>query len=220
MLCFAWAFVSLLSDGGTEPDAAINFIAMHLDEARAFYKENFFLAVLGFTAAVFAAAVIGLPPPGLVTMAGAAVFGFLPAACISLPTTILGALIPFSLSRSVLGPLIEKKFPVQLSMIQKGLNEDGAWYLFSLRLVPLVPFPIVNLVMGITNMPAKLFAGVSFFGRIPLTLLYSHAGIQLGSIKSTSDIFTPQVIGSLLAVAVLPHIARTLLNLRKSSPAV
>jgi uncharacterized membrane protein YdjX (TVP38/TMEM64 family) len=129
-------------------------------------------------------------------------------------------MFPFYLSRSVIGPLIKKKFPTQLAAIQKGLDEDGAWYLFSLRLVPLVPFPIVNLVMGLTIMQAKIFAGVSFAGRIPLTLLYSHAGMQLGSIRSTADIFTPQVIGSLLAVAVLPHIARALLNLRKRRLAV
>lgn len=220
LLCFFWAFTALKSSGASEPDAAIKFMVAHLDQARAYYDSNPILAMLGFTAVLFASAVIGLPPPGIVTMAGAALFGFLPTALISLPTTILGAMFPFTLSRSVFGPLIKKKFPTQLTTMQKGLDKDGAWYLFSLRLVPLVPFPIVNLVMGITNMPAKVFAGVSFAGRIPLTLLYSHAGMKLGTIKSTADIFTPQVIGSLLAVALLPHIARALLNLRKSSPTI
>lgn len=220
LLCFFWAFTAHKSSGASEPDAAIKFMVEHLGQARAYYDSNPTLVMLSFAVVLFASAVVGLPPPGIVTMAGAALFGFLPAALISLPITILGAMFPFALSRSILGPLIKKKFPTQLTIMQNGLGKDGAWYLFSLRLVPLVPFPIVNLVMGITNMPARVFAGVSFAGRIPLTLLYSHAGMQLGTIKSTADIFTPQVIGSLLAVAVLPHIARALLNLRKSSPAV
>ena len=220
LLCCGWAIIALNTGDKAEPDAALKFVGENIDRVRAFYESNPVLAMLGFTAFLFLSAVIGLPPPGIVTMAGAALFGFLPAALLSLPTTILGAMFPFFLSRSVLGPLIKKKFPTQLAMMQKGLDEDGAWYLFSLRLVPLVPFPIVNLVMGLTMMPAKIFAGVSFAGRIPLNLLYSHAGMQLGSIKATTDIFTPQVIGSLLAVAVLPHIARALLNLRKSSLAV
>ncbi len=220
LLCVAWAIIALNANGKPEPDAALTFVVDNLDRVRAFYETNPVLAILGFATVIFASSVIGLPPPGILTMAGAALFGFLPAALISLPTTIIGAMFPFYLSRSVIGPLIEKKFPAQLATMQKGLDKDGVWYLFSLRLVPLVPFPIVNLVMGLTVMPAKIFAGVSFAGRIPLTILYSHAGMQFGSIRSTADIFTPQVIGSLLAVALLPHLARMLLNLRKTRLAV
>ena len=201
---------------GTEPDTAMNFILSNLEQTRSFTASNPVLATLGFTAILFASAVIGLPPPGIVTMAGAAVLGFVPAILASLPTTIIGAMFPFALSRYAFGPFVKKRFSAQLALMQRGLGEDGAWYLFSLRLVPLVPFPIVNLVMGLTNMPAKVFAGVSFAGRIPLTLLYSHAGMQIGAIRSSTDIFTPQVIGSLLAVAVLPHLAKTLLSLRRS----
>jgi uncharacterized membrane protein YdjX (TVP38/TMEM64 family) len=220
LLCFAWAIIAINADKSSEPDKGLAFVIDNLARVQTFCEARPALAMLGFAAVIFGSGVIGLPPPGVITMAGAALFGFLPAALISLPTTIFGAMFPFYLSRSVIGPLIKKKFPTQLAAMQKGLDEDGAWYLFSLRLVPLVPFPIVNLVMGLTIMPAKIFAGVSFAGRIPLTLLYSQAGMQLGSIRSTADIFTPQVIGSLLAVAVLPHIARALLNLRKRRLAV
>jgi len=214
IFCFAWAFIAFNADEATEPDSAIQFIADNLDRVRTYYEASPFFTILGYCAVIFASAVVGLPPPGLVTITGAALFGFLPAVVISLPMTILGALIPFSLSRTILGPLIKKKFPTQLTTVQNGLSTDGAWYLFSLRLVPLVPFPLVNLLMGLTVMEAKVFAAVSFVGRIPLTLLYCHAGLQLGSIKTTSDIFTPQVLTSLLAVAVFPHIARMLLKLR------
>jgi len=215
LLCVVWAYIAYNSETTSEPDTAINLIVENIELARTHYETSPFLVMLGYATLLFVSAVLGLPPPGLVTIAGAALFGFLPTLLISLPITIMGALVPFSLSRSVLGPLIRQKFPTQLEMMQKGLNEDGAWYLFSLRLVPLVPFPIVNLVMGLTVMPARIFAVVSFAGRIPLTILYCHAGLQLGAIKSTADIFTPNVIVSLLALAIVPHLARALLKLRK-----
>jgi len=166
------------------------------------------LIFFGFALAVFLSAVLGLPPPGLLTVVGAAVLGFVPAILISLPATIAGSIVPFFASRYLLQPIVHRRFAKQARQMQQGINQDGPWYLFSLRLVPLVPFPIVNLIMGITSISLITFVSVSFIGRIPLTLLYGNAGMQLAAIQTTSDIFTPQVTLSLAALALFPHLVR------------
>lgn len=208
-----WLVVSLVMQKESETSPWLLKSLFILDDVQSLAQESRPAAICIFAGALFVSAVVGIPPPGLIALLGSAVLGFWISFFIALPGSALGALIPFLISKTRIGPWVAKRFPRQLHAMRSGLATDGAWYLFSLRLIPLVPFPVVNLLMGLTTMSARVFFGVTFFGRIPLTVLYCNAGLQLSTVKSSADILTPRVLVSLAALAVAPHIAKFLLQL-------
>lgn len=215
---FAVALVVVSTgDHPPEDDRTLTLLHHYLNLARSWHASDNAHGMLLFATAMFLSSTIGLPPPGVIAIGGAALIGFWPAVLIALPSNALGAACSFSISRYLFRPLVERKFSEHLVAMKDGVEKDGAWYLFSLRLVPLVPFPIVNMVLGVTTIKLMTFGLVTLIGRIPLTLLYCNAGLHLGSIHNTQDIMTPRVVLSLAALAFAPLGLRWLLDLRKSA---
>ena len=159
-------------------------------------------------------AVTGLSLPGatLLTLAGGAVFGFLWGSLIISFASSIGATLAFLAARFLFRDLVNAKFTHQLKEIEVGFAKDGAFYLFSLRLVPLIPFFVINLLMGLTSIKAWTFYWVSQLGMFAGTLVYVNAGTQLNRIDSLSNILSPVLVGSFALLGIFPLITKKLVE--------
>jgi uncharacterized membrane protein YdjX (TVP38/TMEM64 family) len=123
-----------------------------------------------------------------------------------------GATLAFLGSRYLFGELVQSRFARWVKAFNRGLDKDGPYYLLTLRLVPAIPFFVVNLVMGLTKMPVRRFWLYSQLGMLPATFLYVNAGKQLGSIESPGDVLSLKLLISLALLGVAPLLFRLTLN--------
>jgi uncharacterized membrane protein YdjX (TVP38/TMEM64 family) len=167
------------------------------------------LAVAGaFFAAYVAVTALSLPGAAVMTLAAGALFGLAVGAAVVSFASAIGATLAFLSSRHLLRDPVQRRFGTHLADIGAGIERDGPLYLFSLRLVPLVPFFVVNLAMGLTPMRAGTFYLVSQVGMLAGTLVYVNAGTQLARIDSLRGILSPWALGSFALLGVLPLAAR------------
>ncbi|MGE3348462.1 MAG: FAD-dependent oxidoreductase [Ramlibacter sp.] len=171
------------------------------------------LAVVATYFAVYVA-VTALSFPGAVilTLAGGAVFGLGWGTLIVSFASSLGATLAFLAARFILRDSIEARFGQRLAEINRGVEKDGAFYLFTLRLIPVVPFFVINLVMGLTKMKALTFYWVSQLGMLAGTAVYVNAGTQLAQIDSLKGILSPGLLGSFVLLGLFPLIARKIVE--------
>ena len=162
---------------------------------------------LYFIAYVIMAA-LSLPGAVIMTLAGGAIFGLLKGTILVSFASTIGATLAFLISRTLLKDVIQSKFADALIPINEGIEKEGALYLFTLRLVPVFPFFIVNLVMGLTPLKTSVFYWVSQLGMLAGTVVYVNAGTQLGKIESVSDILSPALIGSFILLGIFPLLAK------------
>jgi pyruvate/2-oxoglutarate dehydrogenase complex dihydrolipoamide dehydrogenase (E3) component/uncharacterized membrane protein YdjX (TVP38/TMEM64 family) len=155
---------------------------------------------------------LSLPGATIITLAGGAIFGLFWGTAIVSFASSMGATLAFLMSRFVLRSSVESKFGNRLAEINKGVARDGALYLFTLRLIPVVPFFVINLVMGLTKMKARTFYWVSQLGMFAGTLVYVNAGTQLGKLESLKGILSPGLIGSFVLLGLFPLIARKIVD--------
>jgi uncharacterized membrane protein YdjX (TVP38/TMEM64 family) len=149
-----------------------------------------------------------LPGGAAATIAAGAVFGIATATLVISFASSIGATFAFLLSRFVLRDWIERRFGARLQRLNDGVRRDGALYLFMLRLVPAIPFFLVNVGMGLTRMPTWTYYWVSQLGMLAGTLLFANAGSRLAEMESPSDAFSPGVVGAFVALGVLPITAK------------
>lgn len=178
---------------------------------------------LALSLAVFIAVYIGitglsLPVASIVSLVGGALFGrWLGTAAVSVSATI-GATLAFLSSRYILGDWAQERFGNRLAAMQRGFERDGPYYLFTLRLVPLFPFFLINLGMGLTRMRVGTYMFVSWIGMLPGTFLYVYAGEALGEVESPSGLLSPQVLVALALLGIVPLVLRMLLGRKQSAP--
>ncbi len=156
------------------------------------------------------AAVTGLSLPGaaVLTLAAGALFGFWAGlVAVSLAST-LGATLAFLMSRFILRDWVQNRFGRNLAALNRGMEKEGSFYLFTLRLVPLFPFFVINLAMGLTPIRVTTYAWVSMVGMLPGTMAYVNAGTQLGQLESASGILSPALLGSFVLLGLFPLIAK------------
>jgi uncharacterized membrane protein YdjX (TVP38/TMEM64 family) len=177
------------------------------------YRNNHPLLATAIYALVYIA-VTGLSLPGasILTLAGGAVFGLLWGTLIVSFASSIGATVAFMTARFLFRDAVNARFGHQLKEIDAGVARDGAFYLFTLRLVPLIPFFVINLVMGLTVLKARTFYWVSQAGMLAGTLVYVNAGTQLAKIESLSGILSPALIGSFALLGVFPFIAKKIVE--------
>jgi pyruvate/2-oxoglutarate dehydrogenase complex dihydrolipoamide dehydrogenase (E3) component/uncharacterized membrane protein YdjX (TVP38/TMEM64 family) len=156
-----------------------------------------------------------LPGAALLTLLGGALFGVVTGTIVVSFASSIGATLAFLGSRFFLRDWVLAKFGDRLKAINEGVAKDGAFYLFSLRLIPVVPFFVINLAMGLTPIKARTFYWVSQLGMFLGTLVYVNAGTQLAQINSLSDIASPGLLASFAALGLFPWIARGIMNLIK-----
>nr|WP_251040981.1 MULTISPECIES: bifunctional TVP38/TMEM64 family protein/FAD-dependent oxidoreductase [unclassified Halomonas] len=156
---------------------------------------------------------LSLPGATLLTLLGGTLFGLGWGLLIISFASTMGATLAFLLSRFLFQKPIEKRFPRQFASVNRGVERDGALYLFTLRLVPVFPFFMINLVMGLTQIKTVTFYWVSQVAMLPGTAIYVNAGGQLGDLESLGGILSPTLIASFLLLAIFPWIARRIVLL-------
>ena len=171
------------------------------------------------TAAVFfliyvAVTALSLPIAAILTLVAGAVFGFAQGLIIVSFASTIGATLAMLVSRTLLRDWVQEKFGSHLKKINDGVEKDGGFYLFSLRLIPAVPFMVINLVMGLTPIPARTFYWVSQVGMLAGTAVFVNAGYELGKVSelSVKGIATPGLILSFILLGIFPWIARSMMN--------
>lgn len=166
-----------------------------------------------FFAAYVLVAAFSLPGATIVTLATGAIFGLAEGVVLASFASSIGASLAFLMSRTVLRNWVRERFSERTSSIDDGVKRQGAFYLFSIRLVPLFPFFVVNLLFGLTAMRLRTFYWVSQLGMLAGTIVFVNAGRQLAQIRSLSDVLSPGLIGSFLLLAVFPWLAKATLAL-------
>ncbi|WP_372742299.1 FAD-dependent oxidoreductase [Neptunomonas sp.] len=167
---------------------------------------------------VFYVLVTALSIPGAVvmTLAGGALFGLLWGGILISFASTLGATLAMLASRYLISDWVRRKFGASIAPIDAGVEKDGSFYLFTLRLIPIFPFFMINLLMGLTRMPAKTFWWVSQLGMLAGTLVFVNAGTQLAKIDSLSGILSFEIIGAFALLGVFPLIARKIVETLKA----
>lgn len=176
------------------------------------YQTDPGLTIAAFWGVYVLAAALSLPGASILTLAGGAIFGLGMGLVVVSFASSVGALLAFWVARTLLRDLVQERFGKLLAPINAGLAKDGVFYLLTLRLVPVFPFWLINLLMGLTHMGARPFYIVSQIGMLAGTAVYVNAGTQLAAIESTADILSPGLLGSLLLLGVFPIIAKGMVH--------
>jgi pyruvate/2-oxoglutarate dehydrogenase complex dihydrolipoamide dehydrogenase (E3) component/uncharacterized membrane protein YdjX (TVP38/TMEM64 family) len=180
------------------------------------FAENPVQSVAIFFLVYVLATAISLPGATILTLAAGALFGALLGTVIVSFASSLGATLAMLASRYVLRDSVQKRFGARLSGINQGLEKDGAFYLFSLRLIPLVPFFMLNLLMGLTIIKTRTFYWVSQLGMLAATVVYVNAGTQLAAIDSLNAIASPGLLLSFVALGLFPLVAKKVVSVFQS----
>ncbi|HFQ5128532.1 TPA: TVP38/TMEM64 family protein [Vibrio vulnificus] len=191
---------------------AVNFSQyLTLDNAKAqqlalnsFIEENFLFASISYFVIYVGLTAFSVPGATVVTLLGAALFGFWYSILLVSFASTIGATIAFLSSRYLLKDWVQARFGDKLSAINQGVEKDGAFYLFSLRLIPVFPFFLINLLMGLTPISIGRYYLTSQIGMLPGTAVYLNAGTQLADINSLSGILSPTVLASFALLGIFP----------------
>ena len=174
----------------------------------AFYGDHTLLTVAIYGGVYIVVTALSLPGAAVMTLAGGAIFGLLWGTVIVSFASSIGATLAFLVARFLFRDTVQKRFGEQLRKVNEGIRRDGPLYLFLLRLVPIFPFFIINLVMALTPMKTLTFYLVSQVGMLAGTIVYVNAGTQLVQIESPGDILSPGLIGAFVLLGLFPFIAR------------
>lgn len=195
------------------------YLLTHLDGLRSWVGQNQFLAVVAFVAIYAGITTLSLPSCTLLTLLSGALFGLYLGTAVASVASALGATGAFLTTRYLFRAFVERHGGRRLALVQEGVTRDGAWYLLTIRLVPLFPYFLVNAAMGLTRMRVATFWWVSQLGMVPILIVYVNAGTELSRIKSTADILTWRVVVSLALLALVPLALRRLVrHIRPAHP--
>ncbi len=190
----------------------LEFAQSQISTLQEFRDENFLLTAAIYFIGYVAVAALSLPGALILTLLGGAIFGLLWGLLLVSFASSLGATCSFLVSRLLLRDWVQSRFGDYLAPINKGIEKDGNFYLFSIRMVPLFPFFMVNLLMGLTPIPARSFYIVSQIGMLMGTAVYVNAGSELAQISSLSGLVSGPVIFSLVLLGVFPLVGKLIVN--------
>ena len=177
-----------------------SFAQLHAEQPLAVAAVYFLIYVL--------ATAMSIPGAVVITLAGGAIFGLWQGLLIVSFASTVGATLAFLASRFLLRDWVEARFGQRLADINAGVNREGGFYLFTLRLIPVVPFFLINLLMGLTRMKVWTYYWVSQIGMLAGTAVYVNAGTQLAQLDSLKGILSPALLGSFVLLGIFPLIAR------------
>ncbi len=184
------------------------FSLSYIKESQASFQEvynNNRILVIGIYMVIYVlVTALSLPGAAVMTLAGGALFGFVTGTIVVSFASTIGATLACFVARFLLRDWVQNKFGQRLSPINRGIENEGAFYLFSLRLIPAFPFFLINLAMGLTKMRLLTFYWVSQLGMLPGTMVYVNAGKELAKIDSLSGILSPSLIISFIILGIFP----------------
>ncbi|MGR7921504.1 FAD-dependent oxidoreductase [Zobellella denitrificans] len=185
----------------------------HQAEFAALRGQAPWLTAAGFFLLYMLVAALSLPGAAIMTLAAGALFGLWQGLVLVSFASSLGATLAMLVARFLLRDQVQQRFGDRLKAVNDGIARDGAFYLFTLRLVPVFPFFLINLLMGLTPFPARRFYWVSQLGMLPGTLVYVNAGTQLAALDSLGGILSPALWLSFALLGIFPLLARSLVRL-------
>ncbi len=187
----------------------------YLKSSKAFfissYEKNPILVLGSYFLFYIVITAFSLPGAVWMTLGGGAFFGLFAGTVIVSFASSIGATLAMLIVRFLLRDWVQSRFEKQMQIINAGINKDGGFYLFTLRLVPAVPFFVINLGMGLTPLRAGTFYWVSQLGMLPGTMVYINAGSELGKIQSVGEILSPTLIASFVLLGIFPLLVKKML---------
>ena len=190
------------------------YVRDNLQRIQETVAENLLLAVAGYFALYVIVTGLSLPIANILSLLAGALFGRWIGTVLVLVAATTGATIAMLGSRFLFRDAIRRWLNAGLGKFDEGIRREGAYYLLSLRLIPIVPFWLVNLGMGLTELPAGLFFVVSLIGMAPAAFIYVNAGTAFASIESPADIASPTILVSFALLGVAPLVLRRLIRKR------
>jgi uncharacterized membrane protein YdjX (TVP38/TMEM64 family) len=195
---------------------SLSYIKESQQNFQELYAQNRAAVIAGYMLIYIIVTALSLPGAAVMTLAGGAIFGFITGLiAVSFASTI-GATLACFASRFILRDWVQGKIGDRLKTVNEGVEKEGAFYLFTLRLIPVFPFWLINLGMGLTKMPLKTFYWVSQVGMLAGTAVFVNAGKELGKIESLSGILSPTLILSFILLGLFPITAKKLIAMYKA----
>ena len=202
--------------GGLDEYLSLQKLQSLLGDARAYAAAHPWAAILGFTAIYVGATALSIPGATMLTLFAGALFDLLTGTIVVAISATLGATLSMLSARYLFRDTVRAKFGERLKTIDAGIEREGGFYLFALRLAPVFPFFMINLAMGLTGIRVLTYAWVSLVGMLPGTLVYVNAGRELGKLQSLGDILSLPLALAFTALALLPLIARKALTMLRA----
>lgn len=194
----------------------LTYIKGSADKFYAFYSGNRIITITAYFMFYIIITALSLPGAAVMTLAGGAIFGFFITLVTVSFASAIGATIACFVSRYILREWVEESFGDKLDMINEGMAKEGIFYLLMLRLIPVFPFFLINLLMGLTRIRLWTFYWVSQAGMLLGTAVYANAGKELGKIDSMSGIFSPGVIISFTILGIFPLAVKKFISFLKA----
>jgi uncharacterized membrane protein YdjX (TVP38/TMEM64 family) len=194
---------------------SLDYLKTSQDKFTEIYTSHRLPVLASYMAIYIVVTALSLPGAAVMTLAGGAMFGFWIGVLVVSFASTIGATLACFVARFLLRDWVQNRFGEKLSRMNKGIEKEGAFYLFSLRLVPIFPFFVINLAMGLTPMKLWTFYWVSQIGMFPGTMVYVNAGKELGQVESLSSILSPGLIISFVILGLFPITVKKLLYLYK-----
>ncbi len=214
-LVFAAAAIAFFSAGGHRYFSFDNLKAQQA-ALEGWRHAHPWATALGFFALYVAFTSLSLPAASIMTVLAGAIFGTGLGVLLVSFASAIGATIAMLAARFVLRDWVQQRFGARLQALNRGVEREGAFYLFTLRLVPAVPYFLINLAMGLTPIRAGTFYWVSQLAMFPATVIYVNAGTQLSRLESARDILSWQLIGALLLLGIFPLAAKKVVDFAKA----
>lgn len=189
---------------GLEQYLSLSYLKASQEKFAHLYAEHKILVIAGYMTIYIIVTSLSLPGAAVLTLVGGALFGLVAGTVIVSFASTIGATLACLASRFVLRDWVQSKFGDKLSAVNKGIETEGAFYLFTLRLIPIFPFFVINLVMGLTKLPLPTFYWVSQVGMLPGTMVYVNAGKELAKVNSLSGILSPGLLFSFALLGLFP----------------
>jgi uncharacterized membrane protein YdjX (TVP38/TMEM64 family) len=194
----------------------LSYLKGSLDRLRALYENHQLAALAGYFTVYVLTTSLSIPGASPLSIAGGAIFGFWVTTIVVSFASTIGATLACFVSRFLLRDWIQNKFGDKITKVNEGIEKEGAFYLFTLRLIPIFPFWMINLVMGLSKMSLFKFYWVSQIGMLPGTMVYVNAGKELAKIESIKGIFSPSLIISFALIGIFPITIKKLVALYRS----
>jgi uncharacterized membrane protein YdjX (TVP38/TMEM64 family) len=194
----------------------LSYLKGSLEALKALYRDHALMVIGGYFIIYVLTTSLSLPGAAPLGIAGGALFGFWTATFVVSFASSIGATLACLVSRSLLRDWIQSRFGDKIAKINEGIEKEGAFYLFTLRLIPVFPFWLINLAMGLTKMPLFKFYWVSQIGMLAGTMVFVNAGKELGKLESIKGILSPGLIISFVLIGIFPITVKKLLALYRS----
>ena len=182
----------------------LQYIKDSQESIQRLYADNPIGTITAYILVYVVVTALSLPGAVVMTLAGGAVFGLIAGTIAVSIASTTGATLACFVSRFILRDWVQSRFGDKLRAINQGIEREGGFYLFSVRLIPIFPFFVINLVMGLTGMPLRTFFWVSQLGMLPGTVVFVNAGKELGKIESAAGILSPTLLASFVILGLFP----------------